>query len=256
MPPIPPVPPASASLLSLSDISVWAVLPVLLLGAAVTVLHFVDPRFSRRYARAFVSIIVQLLMVAAYTWAVFQLNHWLAGVAGYCLLVVVITGLHPYGRRRWLPMLLSVAVAGALAVGCLLLALKVLPTRTVFVVSSVLLVLHLVTSTASTLKAFEVGHRVTRDHRIYLLANGATQLESLMPSVRRALRAGLLRQLRHRPTSFVVMLPVMMVTLLLGGFTPAAALAVTILFALAALGASVLSALAALWLCTHHSSGL
>ena len=254
MPPIPPIPPASASFLSLSDISVWAVLPVLLLGAAVVLLHFVDPRFSRRYARAFVPIIAQLLMVAAYAWAVFRLSHWAADVAGYCLLVVVVTGLHPYGRRRWLPLLLSVAVAGALAVGCLLLAFKVLPTRTVFVVSSVLLVLHLVTSTASTLKAFEVSHRVTRDHRIYLLANGATQLESLMPSVRRALRAGLMWQLRHRPTSFVVMLPILMVALLLGGFTPAAALAVTILFALAALGASILAAVGALWLCTHRSS--
>lgn len=256
MPPIVPIAPAaSTSYFSLSDLSFWAVLPLLLLAAAVVVLHLIDPRFTRRYARAFLPLLVQLLMIAAYAWGIVRISHWAADVVGYCLLVVVVTGLHPYGRRRWLPLFLSVAVSGALAVGCLLLAFKALPARTVFIVSSVLMVLHLTTSTASTLKTFELSHRVTRDHRIYLLANGATQLEALMPSVRRALRGGLLWQLRHRSTSFVVMLPVLMTALLIGGFSPLAALAATLLFALSALGASILSAVAAIWLCTSHSSG-
>ena len=267
MPSLPPLPSAAptsvfplsappTSLFSLSDLSVWAVLPVLLLAAAVVVLHLTDPRFARRYVRSFVPLLVQLLLMAAYAWALFRLSHWAADVAGYCLLVVVTTGLHPYGRRHWLPLLLSVSVADALAVGSLLLAFQALPTRTVFIVSSVLLVLHLTSSTASSLRTFEVSHRVTRDHIIYLLANGATQMEALMPSVRRALRPGLLWQLRHRPTSFVVMLPVLMAALLLGGFSPAAALAVTLLFALAALGASILSAATALWLSIRRSAHL
>lgn len=60
--------------------------------------------------------------------------------------------------------------------------------KEVFTLTAMLLV-FLIPIVVTGLRAYKDSRNATLAHREYLLGNGATLLESLMPSVRRALRA-------------------------------------------------------------------
>ena len=76
----------------------------------------------------------------------------------------------------------------------------------------------LLTSTPKAMKAYTRSLRHTESHRRYLLANGATRHETLLPSVRRAVRVAVLPLLpRRRQATMMVALPVFFFTLLSAG---------------------------------------
>lgn len=96
----------------------------------------------------------------------------------------------------------------------------------------------------STPHAFEVYLRSlkhTQAHRRYLMSNGATHLESIIPSARRALRAAFLPMLWQRSSHMPLTMLVLFCTLLLCGATIAAALAIMLMTWAAAIASSVLS---------------
>lgn len=143
-----------------------------------------------------------------------------------------------------LPVGVAVLVGGAAMAGCLALCL---PCRTFWPVYG-LMVIGLLLSVPRAMQTYHRSLKHTEAHRLYLIANGATHLESLVPSVRRAFRAALLPVAWRWSSPLVVAMPFLLLGLLIGGVTPAAALATTVLMWVAVVAASVLSSALAMWL--------
>ena len=109
------------------------------------------------------------------------------------------------------------------------------------------MVTHLVVAVKETLQTYQRSLMHTEAHRLYMQANGATLLESLMPSVRRALRATVQPQLRTMAQPLLVTMPLLFVGMLLGGISPATAVFVMILLMMAAFVSTVVAAIVALY---------
>lgn len=102
----------------------------------------------------------------------------------------------------------------------------------------------------STPHAFEVYLRSlkhTQAHRRYLMANGATHLESIVPSVRRSLRAAFLPMLWQRSSHIPLAMMVLFCALLLCGATIATALTITLMTWAAAIAAAVMAIVLTIW---------
>lgn len=111
-----------------------------------------------------------------------------------------------------------------------------------------LMLVFLLMSVPRAFRAYQRSLVHTDSHRRYLLANGATHLESLMPSVRRAFRAALLPLSLHRTSPMLFVLPFLFFTLLADGFSLGAALVCIVLSWLTALAVAVLAVVLSLWL--------
>ncbi len=149
-----------------------------------------------------------------------------------------------FPKKLLLPVAVAILVGGFAMAGCLMLCL---PCRTFWPVFGVV-VIGLLLSVPRAIEAYHRSLKHTEAHRLYLIANGATHLESLVPSVRRAFRAALLPVAWRWSSPLVVAMPFLLLGLLIGGVTPAAALATTVLMWVAVVAASVLSAALAMWL--------
>ncbi len=192
----------------INDLSVWGVLPVLLLLALGGALLWL---MDRRLLRGLVGVRVHVPALSL---------------------------------RQWLSVLLSVAVGSAVLSGCLLLSL---PSRLFWPVA-IFMLLCLLMSVSRCMVTYVRCYRHTAHHRRYMLANDATLLEAVMPCVRRALRASLLRVLWHRSSPMVVAMPFLCLGLLIGGCSLAAALVLSVLLWLSVLAATVLASVLTLWL--------
>ncbi len=103
----------------------------------------------------------------------------------------------------------------------------------------------------STPHAFDVylrslKHTVT--HRRYMIANGATHLESIVPCARRALRAAFLPMLWQRSSHMPLAMVLLFSALLLCGVTISAAIVITLMTWAAAIAAAVLAIVLTIWL--------
>ncbi|MBQ9356670.1 MAG: ABC transporter permease [Prevotella sp.] len=148
----------------------------------------------------------------------------------------------------WLVSAGSAIVAGAAVSAALMLCL---PCRTFPVVLAVVLLCLLI----AVPRSMETYHRSlsrTKAHRKYLIANGASQLESVIPSVRRALRTSLLCVLWTRSTGMLLAMVLMFCGLILGGATVAAALLLTLAVWAATVAAAVLGSVLAMWLYSYR----
>ena len=143
-----------------------------------------------------------------------------------------------------LPVGAAVLVGGAAMAGCLVLCL---PSRTFWPVLG-MLVIGLLLSVPRAMQTYQRSLMHTEAHRRYLLANGATHFESLIPSVRRALRSAVLPVVWHWSSPLMVAMLFLFLGLLVGGVTPAAAVVTTLLMWVAVLASSVLSSVLAMWL--------
>lgn len=183
-------------------------------------------------------LLVALLLAAAFTFL------WLIDNRLPKRMLHVAFHLPKLPSKLWLPVLLSIVAAAFALTGCLMLSV---PCR-LFWPLFVVLLSCLVKSTPSAMTAFLRSLKHTEAHRRYLLACGATHLESLLPSVRRSLRAALLPLLWQRSSATPFAMLLLLCGLLLGGYAIAAALAVVLMTWAAAIVASVLSAVFSLWL--------
>ena len=162
------------------------------------------------------------------------------------------------GLRRRAPLCWWLAGAGALALvcmvgaGCFVLAFG---GRLFWPAACLLLVLQL-TAVPRGVTAYRRSLLHTEAHRRYLLANGATRLESVVPSVRRALRAAVLPLAVHRVSPVLPLLPVLFFALLLGGWSLAAAVVAVLLLWLLALALSVAATVLTLWLASCWESAV
>ena len=194
----------------IDKISVWGLVPiVLLLVAAMVVLWMADERTL----------------------------HKLVGFGGF-------KSWRGLSLRLKLVTALSILVSVAIVSGCMILAL---PYRLFFPIAGVLLVVVLVTVPPS-MQAYTRSLKHTVAHRRYLLAGGASHMESIMPSVRRALRTSEL-PLALRPTAAsVVVIVIVFCCLMAAGLSVWSALLAIILLWAASISATVMAVVLGLWL--------
>ena len=148
----------------------------------------------------------------------------------------------------WMVTGLSMLVGSCAMAGCLSLCLA---GRAFWPAWAVILILLLL-STPRAVDVYLRSLRHTEEHRRYLLACGASHLESVIPGVRRALRAAALPLLWQRRSPVVVAMPLMFLTLLACGAAVVAALLSTLLMWAAAVSSALLSCVLALWMADHR----
>ena len=148
---------------------------------------------------------------------------------------------------QWLLVLASVVVAGFAATGSLMLCL---PCRLFLPILAVVMLCLLLTVPYS-LQTYHRSFVRTLAHRRYILANGGSRLESLIPSVRRALRSVVLAVLWTRSSPIVFAMVLMFFGMLMGGATLAAASLTTLLTWFAVVAASVLGCVLAMLFVAH-----
>lgn len=235
--------------LCLSDFSVWGViLLVLLAGMAIALYWLADRRILQRMLRVFGLAVAQMALVGLYIWAVWQLDRWWADVLWLVAMgmAVVALAVRQAGLpwQQWLlPVAAAVTVSCGVVTGVLLLAM---PGRLFVPVVGVLMA-QLLTSMTQALRTYTSSLRHTEEHRLFLMANGATKTEAMMPTVRRTLRGALLPLLKQLFSPLVVAMPLLFCGLLMGGATIAAALASTLMLWAAAFVAIVLAAVVFIW---------
>lgn len=231
------------------DMSVWGVaLLVVLLLVSVGVFKLIDHRGMMRTIKVFGLMTGQMAVVGFGVWVAYKAAAWWADVLWLLMMLVLAAAWCLYSmRKQWKRMLLS--VVSALAAGTLVgggTMMLCLSGRFFIPVMGVLIA-HLVVSIIETLQTYQRSLMHTEAHRQYMLANGASLLESLMPSVRRALRATVQPQLRTMAQPLLVTMPLLFVGMLLGGVSPATAVVVMILLMMAAFVSTVVAAIVALY---------
>lgn len=232
-----------------SDISFWGVsLLVVVLLASVAVYWLIDRKEMARVLRVFGLMAGQMAVIGIIAWTACKANAWWADMLWLVVLIALATGWCLYKMRKtWKQMLTS--VVAALTAGTLIgsgVMMLCMPGR-FFIPITAVMVTHLVVAVKETLQTYQRSLTHTEAHRLYMQANGATLLESLMPSVRRALRATVQPQLRTMAQPLLVTMPLLFVGMLLGGVSPATAVVVMILLMMAAFVSTVVAAIVALY---------
>lgn len=232
-----------------SDISFLGVsLLVVLLLASIVIYWLIDRKEMMRVLKVFGLMAGQMTVIGVIIWTVCKFNAWWANMLWIVVLITLATGWCLLKMRKtWKQMLTS--VVAALTAGTLIgsgVMMLCMPGR-FFIPITAVMVTHLVVAVKETLQTYQRSLMHTEAHRLYMQANGATLLESLMPSVRRALRATVQPQLRTMAQPLLVTMPLLFVGMLLGGVSPATAVVVMILLMMAAFVSTVVAAIVALY---------
>ena len=229
--------------MQITDISLWGVaLMIVLMALAMGVFLLIDRREMMRVLKVFGLTLGQILVSGAGVWLVYKMNVWWMNLLWLVVMLTLSGGLCLYKIRGQLKKQ-ALPIAAAMAVGCLVSGgsmMLALPGRCFVPVFGMLLG-FLMVSVTLTLQTYQRCLLHTESHRQYLLANGATMLESLMPGIRRALRASVQPQLRTMAQPLLVAMPLLFAGMLLGGASPAASVCVLLLMMVAAFVASVVA---------------
>ena len=232
-----------------SDISFWGVaLLFVLFVLSVMIYRVIDRREMVRVLKTFGLMAGQTVLIGAGIWVAYKLDSWWANLLWLLVMVALATGWCLYTMRSQRKQLLLPVIA-ALTVGLIVGGGTMIVCLSGWYVIPVLgvLIASLVTSVLETLQTYQRSLMHTEAHRQYMLANGASLLESLMPSVRRALRAAVQPQLRTMAQPLLVTMPLLFVGMLLGGASPVTAVIVMILLMMAAFVSTVVAAIVALY---------
>lgn len=147
----------------------------------------------------------------------------------------------------WLVTAVSALVGSSAAAACLSLFF----TTSTFWPLWGAMALFLLISTPKAMETYLLALKRTEAHRRYLMASGATHLESVVPCARRSLRAAALPLLWQRRSPMVVAMPLMFLVMLAFGTTIATALLSTLLTWAVAVAAALLTCVLALWLADY-----
>lgn len=239
----------------LSEISIGAAVWLLILTVlAVGLMVMTDRQMMRRAIRVVLMAAVQIGVVAVAAWLVWRADAWWANGLWLMGMLTMTSAWCVYEMRTsWRKVVVPVVVALAAAMmvggGSLTLCL---PGRVMVPVMGVVIG-QVALTLVQTLCTYERSMAHTLAHRQYLLANGATRQESLMPSMRRAMKAALFAQIKTMAQPLVVTMPLLFAGLLLGGIGPVAALAVVIVMGMGTFVATVVAALVAI-ICSARMS--
>ncbi|MCR4582795.1 MAG: ABC transporter permease [Prevotella sp.] len=240
--------------------TIGIILTLLLLAIPGAVLWFTDKALMHKLAEKLVGMTARLVALTALLWVLYYYDRWwlnligLAGLAVWSAVVVV--------RRVDLPMRQQLPfVAVSLFLSSLIVGLWVLvawlPASNIFfacwlVPTMAVLMGHCMTTSIRGLSAFYRARRTDSLQYEYLVGNGASRLQALLPFVRIALQQVLAPTLSNIAVLGMYTLPLLMAGLLLGGFAPINAALLFVSLVLGCLAASVLSLLFTLWLANRR----
>lgn len=234
--------------MQISDISLWGIaVTILMLCGIMGLFSLIDRKMMTRFFRVLIYMGLSLSVVALIIWGVFRLNGWWYGPL-WALLVVMGVAYFTIRKARlslkpfFLPLTLSLLVGVGCGLGVMYLLVKV-PHSVLLVAVLTAMCGQLITSVSQSLATYVSSLRHTQEHYQYLLANGASHLEAILPSVRRSLRASTLPSLRTMTAPLLLAPPMFFCGLLLGGASPAASAVVTFVLMLVLLAVSVLTTL-------------
>jgi len=242
--------------MNLTDISFWSLALLLpLLGAALGLFWLIDRKMLRRMLRVMGIALGQMVLAGAYVWLLYKADRWWVD-ALWLVVMAAATAFFSVRRARlaWQQCLWPAAAGVALAAVIVSSVLLLSFSSRLFVPIAAIVMGHTMASQAKCLQTFTSSLRHTDSHRRYLLANGASVLEALMPSIRRAMRASLLPMLKRLDSPLAVVLPLLFCGMLMGGASAAAALVATLLLWAAAIVACVMACVATLWLYARYAA--
>ena len=219
---------------------IWGLAPLLVLFLlAMAVLWLIDRRLLFTILRTFGLAVVQMAAVGVCVWALMLANRWWAYALWMLALPIVMAAVTVRREHFGWNMLVPMAGGMLVAVGVVSALLMVYVPIRLFMPVAALLAAALFESQRDAVCAYVRSFDNTQAHRYYLLANGASQAEALMPSVRRALRACLVPQMRRLSMPLVLTGTMLFWGMLLGGATGGSAAVMTVVMAVAALVAVV-----------------
>ena len=243
--------------MQICDLSVFGTV-VLIVASVMCAAFFVllDRKMVTKLERNSLLSFIQIGMLGAVTWGVYHFNMWWADLIWFTALtlfssLLLLGRIHCVGSRLLIPVFASQIIGISTAASCLIWILSVSHSffSSHFFVPVVALIASQVhSSLREGIQTYLSSLRRTLSHRQFLLSNGATHLESLIPSVRRALRASLLPFLRIITSPAVLIVPLFYGGMLLGGATPLLAACVLLLLYIASFVAIVVSQVTFLWL--------
>ena len=242
--------------MNLTDISYWSLALLLpLLAASLGLFWLIDRKMFRRMLRTMGIAVAQIVLAGAYVWLLYKADRWWIDVL-WLVVMAVVTAFFSvrHARLQWQqclwPAAVGIAVAAAIVSSVMMLSFS----SRLFVPVAGMVMGQMMVSVTKCLQAFTSSLRHTDSHRRYLLANGASALEALMPSIRRALRASLMPQLKVLDSPVAVAMPLLFCGMLMGGASPAAALIATLMLWVAAFVAIVIACVTTLWLYAKYAA--
>ena len=236
------------SIMLISDISLWGVLTaIVLLLCVLGLFFFIDRKLMSRMLRVLVYVTISLVIVAGLSWCVMKVNTWWCDLIWVLLLAVltaclVIRKAHLALRSFILPLTLSLLSTMGVCFLCMHLLANV--SHSLFVISVFAgFAGQAIPSVSVSLNTYVSSLRHTQEHQQYLLANGASHVEAVLPSVRRSLRASALPSLRAMSAPILLAPPLLFCGLLMLGSSPFAAAVVVLILMITSMFVSVLTTL-------------
>lgn len=240
-------------MIDFSVFSIWGiVLACLSLGAIIVLYNKLDQRLMLRMLRVFLYFFLSVVVVALYMWGLQVVDHWWAHVLWILIVAVLTSSLLLKKNHLWrnsflLPVNLGVITGMTFAVGTSLL---IFPVHTSLFLPAVVAVeaALVLTPVSTAVNTYLHSLRHTQEHFQYLLANGASRYEAILPSARRAFRAYLLPILRSLTAPVVVAPPMLLCGMLMLGYAPFQAVALLLLLTVVLLTSGLLTTTIILYL--------
>ena len=215
---------------------------------------------AHRLLKAGCVFLIHMLLLGGCLTFLCRLGSWWANVLWGLLMSAAVTALVLVkARERRLQLLPAVgaSVLAGLAMGTVSLwaCLRMDVGSGTFLAVMALTQVQLYAALPPALQTYLSCLRHTDEHYLYLRANGATHLEALMPSIRRAFKASVLPLVKGWAAPLAVAPPLLLCGLLLTGSAPVAAVLVTVLTSLAMLTATIVAVALLLWLADRRLFG-
>ena len=109
------------------------------------------------------------------------------------------------------------------------------------------LLLSAIPAVSAGMKAYRTSIRATTEHQEYLMGNGATRHETLLPSRQRGLRAALVCSLRTMKGVSVLTTMLVLTALMLSGLSPVKAAILVVLLTVGSLLTSIAMTIICMW---------
>ncbi|WP_028912539.1 ABC transporter permease [Prevotella sp. MA2016] len=223
-------------------------LALLLLALPLGALYLFDRPSIRPFALAFAKGIIQLFVFSLVIWGVYKINSlWIA--TGWLLVMSIWAGWLVINRCKVPVKSYLFPTCGGMFTGVLLTGLwllfTVLPIDSItvrwFVPVMAILLGHTATMQIKGVSNFVNMLQQNRSQYDFLLGNGASQWQSLIPFIRTSVLAILSPTIANLSTLALATLPLLFCGILLGGFTPINAFAAMLYMVLGCIASSILA---------------
>ena len=240
-----------------SEISLWgAALIAFLVFIASIALAFFDRQMLRRMLVIFGATVVQMAVVVAVVWLVYQTRSWWAYVIWILLVPVlsicwVLYPLQQLWKKMLRPVSAAMLVGGFVTGGSAMLCLPISVFLTVYSV----LMACLTASMIQTMVNYQRSMHAPKNGQPSMvngqssMVNGQSSMvngQSSMVNGQSSLRESILPQVRSMAQPLVMVMPMLYAGMLLGGVSPLSSLIVVLLLIAASFVANVLAGVVAL----------